>query len=111
MKILGQEDAIEARRVSWLGGQALQVCSPSRTVSCSREIKPGETFGKLFDDDLGRLLTTAARFTKTPLVLRPGLKGQHVELFGYCLEKAIAAAKVDEDVFKPLSLEAMISEQ
>lgn len=76
------------------GGQALHVWDPGPNgwpgaPACFMRTRP---WGHLIDADEERLTKTAKKFGVRVVVIgRPGRRGQHVDLCGKPLEKAIAS--------------------
>lgn len=76
------------------GGQALYVYHPLRWPSAprvfQREAKVGWPWAYLFDMDAGRLAATARRLgVRVVRIHREGMLGQHVDLCGEPLRRAV----------------------
>lgn len=83
------------------GFQALHlhrvIVDPARAPRCFvNAVGRGEDIAHLFDQDHGRLITTARDFgVKVIVVEHRGRKGQHVDLCGSPLRKALALCEAE----------------
>jgi hypothetical protein len=81
------------------GGQALHLCRSAQFVGPSAPacFKRSKQFAHLIDHDVDRLMATARRLgVRVVKVERGGRPGQHVDLCGKPLERAITEAKTPE---------------
>jgi len=101
MKKFGVWEVEEAWKHAEDGGQALHIhniiVDYDKAPSCFvREVESGRMIAHLFDKDRERLEKTARRLgVRVILVERPGKKGQHIDLCGGPLRKAIAECDQD----------------
>jgi hypothetical protein len=83
------------------GGQALHthriIVDWDKAPGCfKREVRAGRDIAHLFDMDEIRLVATARKLgVKVILVERPGRRGQHIDLCGGPLRKALEACRAD----------------
>jgi len=91
MKRFVSRDIFEAFSYADQGGQALHVWKgnwPKRKPRCFRD---GQCWGHLIDHDRDRLVATAKRLGVNRVVVsRDGQRGQHVDLCGAPLARAMA---------------------
>ncbi len=94
MRVFQQREIKEAEAHAAEGGQALHLMSGrfaylrDDTPSC---FKGREQIAHLFDQDVARLAATARRLgVRVVLIERRGQEGQHVDLCGRPLERALA---------------------
>ena len=97
MKSFGHKQIREAKAHAAAGGQALHIWQPGPAgypgapAVFSRAAGQGKQWGHLFDQDLGRLLSTVRRLGVHCVVVgKKGQVGQHVDLCGRPLQRAIA---------------------
>ncbi|HUX00069.1 MAG TPA: hypothetical protein VMY35_03735 [Phycisphaerae bacterium] len=99
MRLFGHRQVREAKAHAAAGGQALHVWNPGqsgypgapRTFSTCALL--GKPWAHLFDQDIPRLLATARRLgVRRVVVANRNAPGQHVDLCGRPLERAMAQA-------------------
>ena len=92
MKRFEMKEAVEAQDFADEGGQALHVCETTVKLGpaagcCFSEVR---RWAHLIDRDADRLAKTARRLgVRVIKIGRPGARGQHVDLCGKPLEKAM----------------------
>lgn len=103
MKVFQQSELLKAYDHAAGGGQALHLMSgafaygQARTPAC---FKGRKQIAHLFDQDRKRLEATARKFgVRKILVDRIGERGQHVDLCGKPLDRALEEARQIEAVF------------
>jgi hypothetical protein len=100
MKIFQQDEIEEAEAYAMDGGQALHlhriIVDRDKAPACFvRAIERGESIAHLFDQDRIRLIRTARHLGVSFIVVEhPGKPGQHVDLCGAPLQKAIKNAEL-----------------
>jgi len=98
MKLFGMRNLNHAIEYARSGGQALHVMDHSGGVyrdapECFRRTK---MFAHLFDQDLARLTRTARRLgVRIVKVSREGQPGQHVDLCGRPMRRAISECEAE----------------
>lgn len=99
MKRFEQHQLREAYAHAEAGGQALHICNTRslgihQKADVPRCFRESEQFAHLFDQDRERLVRTARWLgVKSVYVDRPGTLGQHIDLCGFPLRKAIEKAR------------------
>jgi len=92
----------EAQDHALEGGQALHthqiIVDRDKAPACFvQAVDRGEDIAHLFDQDVIRLVKTVRRLgVRVVVVERRGQRGQHVDLCGQPLKRAIASCKPDE---------------
>lgn len=107
MKIFSQEQLREAYAHATAGGQALHVCKASSFVTSTAPacFKRAEKFAHLIDYDRTRLERTARRLgVRVIVVERAGGEGQHVDLCGQPLQRALRVAATVAEIQSDLAL-------
>jgi hypothetical protein len=95
-------DVDEAQDYAEEGGQALHthqvIVDWEKAPGCfKREVNAGRDIAHLFDRDVARLVATVRRLgVKVVVVERRGQRGQHVDLCGAPLRKALAECDRDK---------------
>jgi hypothetical protein len=94
MKVFQQTEIRAARDYAASGGQAVHLCSSAYVPpDAPRVFVQSREFAHLFDNDKCRLVATAKRLGVHVVVVdRDGMPGQHVDLVGAPLKRAIAEA-------------------
>ena len=99
MRLFAHRQIREAKAHAAAGGQALHLWSPGRggypgaPPVFNRIAAAGSPWAHLFDQDRPRLVRTARQLgVRIVVVANQGEPGQHVDLCGRPLEKAIAQA-------------------
>ncbi|MEM7249286.1 MAG: hypothetical protein AAF533_28495 [Acidobacteriota bacterium] len=97
MKLFRSREVREALAHAEAGGQALHVhriLTPTAPPPFRRAVEAGGDLAHLIDHDLERLTATARQLGLPHLVIgRRGRRGQHVDLCGRYLERALAMAE------------------
>ena len=97
MKAFAQRELHAARTHALQGGQALHLMSGRfayRRADTPGCFKGREQIAHLFDQDRARLVATARRLgVRVILVERPGTAGQHIDLCGRPLARALEEAR------------------
>lgn len=99
MTFFEQRDLKAAFLFAEQGGQALHLCRTKQLVTKDAPacFKRGPQFAHLIDHDVERLMATARRLgVRVVKVERGGRQGQHVDLCGRPLERAIAETRALE---------------
>jgi hypothetical protein len=103
MRRFEEREVHEALSFAATGGQALHlhriIVNWARAPRCFvKEVEAGRPIAHLFDQDEARLKATAKRFgVNVLLVERRGEPGQHIDLCGGPLKKAVAACELWEE--------------
>lgn len=101
MKTFRRRHLREAIAYAAQGGQALHlhrmIAVPRRAPRVfARAIEAGEPLGHLFDQDRDRLVATVLGLGVCVIrVERPGMPGQHIDLVGRPLQRAITQAALE----------------
>ena len=96
MKRFGPREVREAMEFAEAGGQALHVWEPGAMFGdkAPRVFKRYKVWAHLIDHDAERLTKTARALGVRVIVIgRPGRRGQHIDLCGQPLERALAQAE------------------
>lgn len=96
MKRFSQSDLRAAYAHAATGGQALHVCQAGRFTGMSRYqcFRGARIFAHLIDNDAERLEATARRLGVNVIKIdRLGREGQHIDLCGKPLERALEIAE------------------
>jgi hypothetical protein len=99
MKYFEQRELKAAFLFAEHGGQALHLCRTAQFVTKDSPncFKKGRQFAHLIDHDVDRLMATARRLgVRVVKVERGGKVGQHVDLCGKPLERAIMESRTPE---------------
>jgi hypothetical protein len=103
MKHFIQREIREAIAYAKAGGQALHthriIVDRSKAPSCfKRDVDAGRDIAHLFDQDVKRLTATVRRLgVKIVVVENEGRRGQHVDLCGQPLERALKLCEPREE--------------
>ena len=103
MKVFLLREVEEAWAYADEGGQALHlhniIVDYDKAPRCFvAAVERGENIAHLFDKDEARLIKTARRLgVRVILVERRGRHGQHIDLCGQPLKRAIAQCEVDKE--------------
>jgi len=99
IRLFGHAEIREAKAHAAAGGQALHVWQPTRVGwpgaprVFRRAATAGESWAHLYDADIERLIETARRLGVLRVVVhRAGQPGQHVDLCGRPLRRAMSQA-------------------
>lgn len=93
MKLFKQREVREAIAYAQAGGQALHLFKAMPNMPAPRVFGAYPLWGHLIDYDEARLVETARRLGVRKIVVgRKGRRGQHVDLCGAPLERAIREA-------------------
>jgi hypothetical protein len=101
MKHFPARDVEEAQHYASLGGQALHthsiIVDDDKAPACFvRDVRAGREIAHLFDQDVPRLVKTARSLgVRVILVERRGQPGQHIDLCGVPLRKALERCRAD----------------
>lgn len=96
MRVFSCLEVNEAEAYAAQGGQAIHlhriIVDPARAPQCFvRAVARGEDLAHLFDQDEKRLISTARKLgVRVVVVERRGQPGQHVDLMGRPLQRALA---------------------
>lgn len=96
MRVFSCMEVHEAKDYAAQGGQAIHlhriISDPARAPQCFvRAVARGEYLAHLFDQDEERLITTARKLgIRVVMVERRGQPGQHVDIMGRPLQRALA---------------------
>lgn len=93
MKLFIQNQVREALEHAQAGGQALHVYAAIAGMDAPACFRASQQWAHLFDYDRERLVQTARQLgVRVVVVHHEGLRGQHVDLCGRPLQRAIAAS-------------------
>jgi hypothetical protein len=101
MRVFSCMEIHEAEAYAAQGGQAVHlhqiIGDPARAPQCFvRALARGEYLAHLFDQDEKRLISTARKLgVRVVVVEHRGQPGQHVDLMGRPLQRALALCKAD----------------
>lgn len=110
MRHFGQREVREALQHAASGGQALHVWDPGPSAAARWPKAPAiflkhRPWAHLFDQNSSRLVETARRLGVRRVVIdRRGGRGQHVDLCGAPLERAIAECEASAQLDDQLGL-------
>ena len=96
MKLFKSKNLFEAMDYVKAGGQALHVWKPPENAYSEAPVcfKKTKLWGHLLDNNLARLTATARNLgVKVIKVSKQGQRGQHIDLCGKPLQKAIGEAE------------------